>query len=458
MEKNRRLDFDNGALYRKLAKIAIPISIQGVVSATLGLVDNLMVGSLGEAELAAVGIATQIFHLHYMLLFGFISGTATFMAQFYGTKDFLNIRKVLGFAMTAAMAAGAVFFVLGFGFTDTVLRIYTDDLSIVALARPYVKICSLTFFTLAVSFPLEMGFKTTQQTKVPMIISIVVFSTNVCLNYILIFGKFGAPALGVAGAAAGTAVARMLEVLIMLTFTARKSNCFHGPLKDYFGWKKEMILRMLKNSAPTTLNEFMWQLGQSMYVAAFARIGTTATPYAAFQAAASINSLFTHAGFSIGDATLILVGEKLGEGKKDEAYGLAKKLLRIGLLAGLVLGGALILCAMPLVNLFNLTALGKVYCFRILLVYGLTMWLNMYNGMQIVGTLRGGGDTKFAMIAEVSCVWTVAVPLAFLSALVWNLPIYLAVLVVKLEDAVKCVILTRRFLSKKWMNNMISGL
>ena len=456
MAQDRGLTLDQGALYKKLAKIAIPISIQGVVSATLGLVDNLMVGSLGEAELAAVGIATQLFYIHYMLLFGFISGTATFMAQFYGTKDFRNIRKVIGFAMSAAVVAGMFFFLLGFGFTEQMLGIYTDDPAIIALAAPYVKVCSMTFFTLAVSFPLEMGFKATQQTKVPMIISIVVFTANVTLNYIFIFGKLGAPALGVTGAAVGTAVARTLEVLVSLFFAARRSNCFYGSAADYFGWNRNMVIRMLKNSAPTTFNEFMWQLGQSMYVAAFARIGTTA--YAAFQAAAAINSLFTHASFSIGDATLILVGQKLGEGKKEEAYVLAKKLLKIGICFGLVLGGLLILCAMPLVNLFNLTALGKTLCFRILLVYGLTMWLGLYNGINITGTLRGGGDTKFAMIAEVICVWAVAVPLAFLSALTWHLPIFLAVLVVKLEDGVKSVVLTKRFISKKWLNNMITGL
>lgn len=456
MAEDRRLDFDESGLYKKLAKIAIPISIQGVVSATLGLVDNLMVGSLGEAELAAVGIATQIFHIHYMLLFGFISGTATFMAQFYGTKDFQNIRKVLGFAITVAAFVGILFFVLGFGFTDTVLKIYSDDPAIIALARPYVKVCSFTFFSLAISIPVEMAFKATQQTKVPMLISVVVFTSNVCINYVLIFGKFGAPALGVAGAAVGTAVARCLEVLIAITFVMRKSNCFHGTIKEFFGWNKDIVIRMLKNSTPTTLNEFLWQLGQSMYVAAFSRIGTTA--YAAFQAAAAINSLFSYAAFSIGDATLILVGEKLGEGKKEETYVLAKKLLKIGTIFGVAVGLLLIVCATPLVGLFNLTALGKTYCFRILLVYGLCMGLSLYNGINITGTLRGGGDTKFAMIAESSCVWAVAVPLAFFSALVLKLPIFLAVLVVRLEDVVKCLILTKRFLSKKWMNNVISGL
>ncbi len=459
METHRRLgqlDTETGDLYKKLAKIAIPISIQGVVSATLGLIDNLMVGFLGEAELAAVGIATQIFMIHYMLLFGFIGGTATFLAQFYGTKDYRNIRKVLGFAITAASVVGLIFFVLGFGFTDAVLRIYSDDPALIALARSYVKIGSITFFFLGISVPIEMAFKATQQTKVPMVVSTVVFTTNTLLNYVLIFGKLGAPAMGVAGAALATTIARFLEIIIALFFMCKKGNCFRGPIGDFFGWKKAMVVRIMKNATPTTMNEFFWSLGQSMYVAAFSRIGTTA--YAAYQAAAAINSIFSYAAFSVGDAALILVGENLGEGKKEEAYVLAKRLLKIGTFLGAFVGILLIICAMPLVNLFHLTTLGKVYCFRILLVYGITMALNLYNGINITGTLRGGGDTKFAMLAEVSCVWLVAVPMAFAGSLLWNLPIYLAVLVVKLEDVVKFFILTKRFLSRKWLNTVITGL
>ncbi|MBR3785366.1 MAG: MATE family efflux transporter [Firmicutes bacterium] len=456
MAQDRGLTLDQGALYKKLAKIAIPISIQGVVSATLGLIDNLMVGALGEAELAAVGIATQIFMIHYMLLFGFVGGTATFMAQFYGTKDYRNIRKVVGFAMTVAMAAGVVFFVFGFLLTDTVLGIYSSDPALIALARPYVKIGSITFFFLAVSVPVEMAFKATQQTKIPLVVSTVVFTTNTCLNYVLIFGKFGAPAMGIAGAATATTIARFLEILIMAVFLFRRSNCFRGPVRDFFGWNRDMMTRIIKNATPTTMNEFFWSLGQSMYVAAFARIGTTA--YAAYQAAAAINSIFSYAAFSIGDAALILVGEKLGEGKKDETYVLAKKLLKIGTVFGIIVGVLLIATAMPLVGLFNLTELGKVYCFRILLVYGLCMGPSLYNGINITGTLRGGGDTRYAMLTEVSCTWLIAVPLAFLASLVLHMPIYLAVLVVRLEDVAKGILLTKRFISKKWMNNVITGL
>lgn len=455
-KRTEGVTLDSRALYKKLARIAVPISIQGVVSATLGLIDNLMVGFLGEAELASVGIATQIFYIFYLILFGFTSGTATFVAQFYGAGDYGNIRKVVGFSAVVAFCAGTVLFVVSFFFTDQLLQIWASDPALIGMARAYVKIGAVTFFFVALSVPLEMAFKATQQTRVPMIVSTVVFFTNVTLNYIFIFGKCGAPALGVAGASLATTTARFFEVVIMLFFVCRKSNCFHGALSDFFGWKGEFIRRILKNAAPTTVNEMLWSIGQTMYVAAFSRIGTTA--YAAYQAADSINKLFMFAAFSIGDAALVMIGEKLGEGKKEETYELGKRLLRIGTVLGVLVGILLIFLAKPLVGLFNLSALGKTYAFRILLVYGFCMGLNLYNGINITGTLRGGGDTKFAMIAECSCVWIVAVPAAFLAAQVLHLPIYLAVLMIKLEDVVKSVILTRRFLSKKWVNNVISGL
>ncbi|MDD6043634.1 MAG: MATE family efflux transporter [Eubacteriaceae bacterium] len=454
--KNDSVTLDDRQLYKKLAKIALPISIQGVVSATLGLIDNLMVGFLGESELAAVGIATQIFFIHYLLMFGFTSGTATFVAQFYGARDHSNIKKVVGFAITVAMAVGICFFIFSYFFTDSLLHIYTDSTQLIEMAKPYVKIGTVTFFFASVSIPLEMAFKATQQTRVPMVISIVVFTTNTSLNYVFIFGKFGAPAMGIAGAALGTAVARGLEMMIALAFLNRKSNVFRGHIKEFFGWEKQMVFRIAKNAAPTTINEVLWAIGQSMYVAAFARIGTTA--YASYQAASSINSIFSFAAFSIGDAALILVGEKLGEGKPEETYILGKKLLKVGTIFGGIVGLLLVAAAKPMANLFNLTDTGKEYTFLILVVYGLLMWLSLFNGINITGNLRGGGDTTFAMLAESSCVWFVAVPLAFVSALVLKVPIYIAVLIVKLEDVVKSIILAKRFVSKKWVNNVIHDL
>ncbi|MBQ6151177.1 MAG: MATE family efflux transporter [Mogibacterium sp.] len=450
------MEFNKKALNRKLIKIATPIAIQGIVSATLSMVDNIMVGFLGETELAAVGVGSQLFMVHYLVLFGILSGSATFMAQFYGTKDMGNIRKVIGFDFTLLAVLGAVLFILVNCFTDSILSVYTEDPAVKALAAQYVRINSLSFLLLAVSSPLEMAFKATQQVRIPMLISNVIFFTNIAINYVLIFGKLGFPKMGVAGAAIGTISSRIIEVIMNSLFAFRTRNEFCGKVRSYFGWDRELVKRIIKNATPTTINEFFWSFGQTMYVAAFSRISTTA--YAAYQAANSIFNIFNFAAFSIGDAALILIGEKLGEGDMDYTWKLSKHLIKASLLAGLIIGTITILLSQPLSGIFKLTDMGKMYTRYILIVFGATMAADLFNGLQIAGILRAGGDTKFAMISESACIWLVAVPLAFTASLVWHLPVHLALLVTRTEMIIRGTILAKRYLSKKWMNTVITDL
>ncbi len=437
------MEFNKRDVNIKLARIATPIAIQGVVTATLSMVDNLMVGRLGEVELAAVGVAGQIFMVHYLVLFGILSGCATFMAQFYGTRDMANIRKVVGFGFTALAGLGITFFLISNLCTDWVLSIYADDAAVKELAAVYLRINSFSFLLLAFSAPFEMAFKATQQVRIPLLISMVVFSSNTIINYILIFGKLGFPALGVAGAALGTLAARILQVGMNAVFAFRSKNEFRGSVRSYFGWNRELIRRIIKNATPTTINEFLWSLGQTMFVAAFTRIGTTA--YAAYQAANAIFNIFNFAAFSLGDAALILIGEKLGEGK-------------VTIIVGVVIGLGTVLVASPLAGLFKLSEEGIRYTYLVLLMLGLTLPLDIYCGSMVAGVLRGGGDTRFSMIVECSTVWFIAVPLAFISALVWHLPVHLAFLMTRLEAVIKAGIFVKRYISKKWMNTVIEDL
>ena len=450
------MEFNTGQVNRKLVRIAAPIAIQGIVSATLSMVDNIMVGFLGETELAAVGVGSQLFMVHYLVLFGILSGSATFMAQFYGTRDMANIRKVIGFDFTLLAILGAVIFFLVNCFTDGILSIYTEDPAVKALAAQYVVINSFSFLLLAVSAPLEMAFKATQQVKIPMTVSTVIFFTNIIINYVLIFGKLGFPRMGVAGAAIGTLSSRIIEVLMNSYFAFRPLNEFFGRVRSYFGWDRELIKRIIKNATPTTINEFFWSFGQTMYVAAFSRISTTA--YAAYQAANSIFNIFNFAAFSIGDAALILIGEKLGEGDMEYTWKLSKHLIKACLLAGVVIGAITVLLSDPLSGIFKLSEAGKMYTGYILIVFGATMAVDLFNGLQIAGILRAGGDTKFAMLSESACIWLIAVPLAFTAALVWHLPIHLALLVTRTEMLIRGTILAKRYLSKKWMNTVITDL
>ncbi len=394
--------------------------------------------------------------VHYLVLFGILSGSATFMAQFYGTKDMANIRRVIGFDFTLLAVLGTVCFVLVNCFTNGILSVYTEDPAVKALAAQYVRINSLSFLLLAISSPLEMAFKATQQVRIPMLISNVIFFTNIAINYVLIFGKFGFPKMGVAGAAIGTISSRIIEVLMNSYFAFRTNNEFCGRVRSYFGWDRELVKRIIRNATPTTINEFFWSFGQTMYVAAFSRISTTA--YAAYQAANSIFNIFNFAAFSIGDATLILVGEKLGEGDMEYTWKLSKHLIKACLLVGVVIGTITVLLSEPLSGIFKLSEAGRMYTRYILIILGLTMAADLYNGLQIAGILRAGGDTKFAMISESMCIWLIAVPLAFTSSLVWHLPVHLALLVTRTEMFIRAAILTKRYLSKKWMNTVITDL
>jgi putative MATE family efflux protein len=447
------ITIENKYLYKKLAVIALPIALQSLISSSLNLIDNLMVGSLGETELAAVGIATQLYFIHWMVMFGFTSGASTFMAQFWGAKDIRNIRKTVGFAITVCFSFSLVFFIAAAFFPRHVMMLFTNIPEIIEMGTGYVRMSAVAFLTVSFTVPFTAALRTTQQTKLPLYISIVVFSTNTLLNYAFIFGHFGAPKLGIVGAALATVIARCLEFTLVIIMIFARKNIIAGPFCEFFGWKKEFIVKIVNNAVPTTVNEAMWGLGTAMYAAAYARVGVT--EYAAVQCSNVINNLFIMAAFSIGDATLILVGQKLGEGKVEFAYALGKKLLQVGTGIGVIFGVALIACANPLISCFDLTPLGQKYAFYIILVYGSFMWMALFNGICITGILRCGGDTRFAMLSEVLCVWMIGVPMAFLSTMLLHLPIYIAVLLVKTEEIFKFIIMMKRFLTKKWAKNMI---
>lgn len=446
----------NKGLYRKMFLIAAPISLQGIISATLGLVDSLMVGALGETQLAAVGIAMQVFFVHYLIIFGFTSGCATFVAQFYGALDRKNIKKTLGFAVTLATFVGGVFFIGATFFAEPIISIYSKDASLIPLAKSYMEIGAITMIFMGFSIPVESALKATQQTKIPLYVSVVAFGTNTVLNYILIFGKLGMPALGVQGAAIATVFSRFLEMLILVFVVFKGNNILKGKITEYFGWSKEFVCRITKNARVTTLNELLWSMGQTLYVAAYAKLGITA--YAAFQAATNINNIFYFASFSIGDAALILIGQYLGEKRFDETYDLGKKLMKIGLVIGVVFGSLLAITSLWMINLYSLTELGTDLAYKILLIAALYMPVNLINGTMVVGVLRGGGDTFFAMTAECCCVWLIGVPLAFITAVGLGLPIYLAVFATRTSEIVKMSLLIYRFFSKKWIRNVIEGL
>ena len=447
---------DNKRLLKSVLVVAGPIALQSLIASSLNLVDNLMIGALGELALNAVGVSVQLFFIYWMFVFGFVSGSATFMAQFFGVRDFVNIRRTTGFALCVVFGMGVVFFLMAELFPQYVLRVFTKYPEVIATGVPYIRTGAFTFLLIPITQSFTVALRATQQTHLPLIASVIGLCMNTFMNYCLIYGHFGLPRMEVRGAALATVIARVIELGIILFFVFGRGNMIKGPLREFFSFGKHLSYRVFRNSLPTTINETLWSFGTSLYIAAFARISITAG--AAVQACNTINGLFSLAAFSVGDAVLILVGQKLGENKKEEAYDMAGKMLALGVAVGLVFGGLTALFGHPILSLFDFTEEGAQAAWQILIVYAATLWLDVYTSVLITGVLRCGGDTRFAMFTEVGVVWLFGVPVAFITSLVLKWPIFLAVLSVRGENVIKGIILTLRFKSRKWLNNVIDGL
>ena len=447
---------DNKKMMKQVGLIAGPIALQSLIASSLNLVDNLMIGGLGELALNAVGVSVQIYFIFWMLVFGFSSGNATFMAQFFGAADYLNIRRTTGFALTVNFSMGVLFFLVAVLMPEQVLHIFTNIPEVIEAGTPYVRTGAFCFLLIPITQSFTIALRATQQTHLPLIASVTGFCTNTFFNYCLIYGHFGMPRLEIQGAAAATVLARVVELSIVLFFVFIRGNIIKGEIREYFSYSRALALRIVRNSIPTTLNETLWGLGTSMYVAAFARIGVTAG--AAYQACNTISNLFSMLAFSIGDAALIIIGQKLGEGKYEESYEMGKKMLLLSIIVGVVMGGISLLFGKPILGLFDFTSAGADMAWKTFIVFSCMIWLETYNGTLIVGILRCGGDTTFAALAEVGTVWLIGVPAAFITSLYLGWPIYLAVMAVRCESVVKGVLVTVRFFSKKWVRNVITGL
>ncbi|HYE69422.1 MAG TPA: MATE family efflux transporter, partial [Anaerovoracaceae bacterium] len=265
MENKSPIVIESKSLYKTLARVALPIALQSLITSSLNLLDNLMVGSLGEVELAAVGLSSQLFFVHLGVMFGFASGASAFMAQFWGKQETQNIRKVAGFAVAVCFSVSLLFFLPAVLFPEKVLGLFTDIPEVIDLGKDFIRIAAIGFLTLGITYPLSAALRTTQQTSIPLKISAVIFSVNTILNFFLIFGSFGAPEMGVAGAATATAIARMLELLMYLYVIFVRKNLLAGRIREFIDWNRPLVARILVTAIPVLINETMWSMGMATY-------------------------------------------------------------------------------------------------------------------------------------------------------------------------------------------------
>jgi putative MATE family efflux protein len=442
--------------YSVMFKIALPIAVQNLVATSLNFVDTIMIGQLGSAELAAVGLANQVFFLMVLLLFGIYSGSGIFIGQFWGKKDVNNIHRVLGIALVSGIIASTLFALAAVFFPAHILRLFMKEAHVISLGRDYLSIVAFSYTVTAVSFAYGFLSRSVGQAKLPMYVSIVALSCNTALNYLLIFGNFGFPALGVKGAAMATVFARTLEVCLLLSIIYGKKYVLAGPVRVMFNFTRGYVLNFYRTSISVILNELVWALGVMVYYAVYARMGEHS--FAAVQMAQPIQNISMVLFFGIANACCVMLGNKIGADCEDEAFVYAKKFAVLGPALGAFIGAFLILNAGMMVAGYNVSLELKETAARILTVFAAVLAIRIFNLINIVGILRSGGDTKFTLFLDSGSVWLIGVPLAIFGSTVLELPVYWVMAMVSVEEIFKAILGLHRLFSKKWVRNIINNM
>jgi len=448
----RTVLFGDKKFFKALARIAVPIALQQLVTSSVNLLDVLMVGQMGEVSIASLGLSNQVFFLLTVILFGASSGIAIFSAQFWGKRDVKNIRKVLGIGLSISLVISFLFSVAVLFFPERVLGFYTNDADVIALGSQYLRIVGLCYIPTSISYMFLSVLRSTENVKLPTAVSVFALSMNILLNYMLIFGNFGMPALGVRGAAIGTAVSRTVEFLAMVFFAYRLKTPVAAKISELFDYDWVFFKKILQTSLPALLNEGVWSFGITTYNSIYGHIGTEAI------AAVNINSTIESMAFVVfigmAHASAIMIGNKIGAGNGDVAYEYGQRFIRLGIAGAVITGLMLIFLRTPILSLYNISAESFFYSRRLLLFFSFTLWIRVTNMIIFIGVLRSGGDTRFCLFTETMAVWLVGVPAAFIGANVFHLPVYYVYLLAALEEVTKLTVIFRRFRTRKWINDL----
>jgi putative MATE family efflux protein len=450
------LDFKDRSYYKELVRIGLPVMIQNVIFNGLTMIDNIMIGGKGDTAISAVGIANKLSFVFILFLFGVNSGASAFSAQFWGKRDLAAVRKVLGISLRICLVAAVPFFLLSQLMPRQIMTFFIRDARVIDQGAVFLRIIGWSYVLQAISAAYAIQSRGVGRTRPAMYASAVALGLNSVLNYGLIYGRLGLPALGVAGSAMATLVARTVELGILLGIIYGNHYELAASWREMSGISREFLRRFIKPVLPVIANEILWAIGVSMYTFFYGMQGVQATTSA--QIMEVMNGLFFSLFFGLGSACGVMIGNRIGAGDEAVARIYAKRSVVIGIGLGLVMGTGLAAAAPLFLRLFRVGPEILIACRLAAFVFAGTMFIRVINLIMVVGVCRNGGDTLFAALIDVLSPWLVGIPMAALGVLVLKWPIYLVMALVSLEEVVKAVLGIWRLLSGKWLNNLVHDL
>lgn len=437
-----------------MLKLALPIALQQLLVSCAQLVDTAMVTGLGNVVVSSVGVSSRWIFLMNLFYFGISSGAAAMIAQFWGAREKNNIRKSYGIALIFGTAVAAVFTLSMFFIPKQLIRIFTSEQAVIDTAAQYMRIVAFMAPFAAFNQISCVALRSTERVNPPLYTSIISVAFNTCLNYILINGKLGLPAMGIKGAAIATLVSTAVQAILLFVVMRTSKDIYNAKFKEFFTVGKNFFRRFSVVCLPVVFNEVAWAMGTNIYSMVFARQGSEA--YAGYTIFSSIEQIAFVFFVGICHACSIMTGKTIGEGNESGAYKLAKKFVIMTPLIGVATGGVLAIARNPLLSLLNIeTQAAFDLASSLILLY--CMWLPFRNipYTLIVGTFRAGGDTKIGIVYDMVSLYLLGVPVVAYLGLIAKVDfIYLLLAMYLCEDIPKIILSIRRFISKKWIKNL----
>lgn len=433
--------------------LALPISLQHLFSSSLSFIDVFMVGGLGDAAVAGVGLVNRLFFVSIMVLSGISSGASILCAQGWGRRDRDKIRELFSLALALSILTVVPFFFLAAFWPGELMRLFTTDPEVIELGQEYLKVAALFPFFSAIALVLGAVLRSMSRATLPMVAGMVAVCLNTALCYLLIYGHWGLPRMGVAGAAYATVFARIIEVLILAGFVFFQKKRIDLSPKWRVLTSKSAWSTFWPTTYPLILNELFWSLGLFGYQVVYGHMGTS--ELAAMSLLGPIDALMIDFCIGVSIASGIVLGQKLGANKIDEASRCARKFLGISLFLGGCVGLALACFHEQVLDLYSgISQQTRDLALQSILVIGASLFIRFFNMTSTMGVLRSGGDTRFALIYDIGTIWLIGLPLAALTGLIWEWPLPYVFAVVMLEELVKMFIWSKRIRSGKWLRQL----
>ena len=437
------------SLRNEIIRLALPMALQQFMTALVGACDAIMLGKLSQNAMSAVSLATQVTFVFNLFMYAFVTGENMFVAQYYGKGDYKGISKIFSLVTKACGVVAVIFLIGTFFFPRQIMAVLTNEEELITLGSEYLRVIGISYLLSSIAQTFLAIMKNCNAVNVSTLINSVMVILNIILNAVFIFGLFGCPEMGIRGAALATVLATVVQVVWSVGYVLGRIQSVKLNLHRC---EREITSHFWQKAIPLLINNLAWGIGFSMYSVVMGHLGTDAV--AANGIANISKNLIVCFCLGLGNAGSIIVGNRLGANRLEEAKEAGGLLTRTAIIAGILSGLVLIILSPFITRMVDLTPTACGYLQKMLLVCSYYIAGKSVNCMTIGGIFAAGGDSKFGMLCDSITLWCITVPLGCICAFILKLPVMVVYFVLNLDEIIKLPVVYKHYKKYKWIKNL----